>query len=176
MTDALNTTTPKPVLVLAVGNPSRGDDALGPLLLEKLESGLSALDGIELLTDFQLQIEHAMDLQNRSIVLFVDASVAVEQAFSLEALSPQRDDSFTSHAMTPAAVLAVYQMVYHEPPPPSFLLSIRGETFELGAALSALAVEHLEEAYQFILLLLTEKNLAPFDRYPRSTLASSLPK
>ncbi|KJV05905.1 hydrogenase maturation protease [Methylocucumis oryzae] len=153
----MNTHASKPVLVLAVGNPSRGDDALGPLLLEKLESGLPALDSIELLTDFQLQIEHAMDLQNRSLVLFVDASVAVEQAFSLEALSPERDDSFTSHAMTPAAVLAVYQMVYHEPPPPSFLLSIRGEAFELGAELSALAVGYLEEAYQFSLQFLTQE-------------------
>ena len=27
-----------PLLVLAVGNPSRGDDALGPLLLERLQA------------------------------------------------------------------------------------------------------------------------------------------
>ncbi|NBS18146.1 MAG: Ni/Fe hydrogenase, partial [Gammaproteobacteria bacterium] len=64
------------LLILGVGNPSRGDDALGPLLIEQLETLLSqeeraAAGGIELLTDFQLQIEHALDLLNRSLVLFV---------------------------------------------------------------------------------------------------------
>ena len=29
-----------PVLVLAVGNPSRGDDAIGPLLAERLEAAI----------------------------------------------------------------------------------------------------------------------------------------
>jgi Ni,Fe-hydrogenase maturation factor len=29
-----------PVLILACGNPSRGDDALGPLLLERLQNWL----------------------------------------------------------------------------------------------------------------------------------------
>ena len=27
-----------PLLILAVGNPSRGDDALGPMLLERLQA------------------------------------------------------------------------------------------------------------------------------------------
>jgi len=54
-----------PVVVFACGNPSRGDDALGPLLLDQLqiwldEEGLA--DGFELISDFQWQIEHALDL------------------------------------------------------------------------------------------------------------------
>jgi hydrogenase maturation protease len=62
-------------LVLAVGNPSRGDDALGPALLERLrDAGVDAAGDVELLTDFQLQIEHALDLQGRQAVLFVDAA------------------------------------------------------------------------------------------------------
>ena len=39
-----------PLLVLAVGNPSRGDDALGPRLLEALHAAGADLDGqVELL-------------------------------------------------------------------------------------------------------------------------------
>jgi hypothetical protein len=53
-----------PLLVLAVGNPSRGDDALGPALLDALAAlaaqGADRLGDIELLSDFQLQIEHAL--------------------------------------------------------------------------------------------------------------------
>ena len=68
------------VLIVGIGNPSLGDDALGPLLIERLETLLAQEDpaaalNIELLSDFQLQIEHALDLLNRSLVLFVDAHV-----------------------------------------------------------------------------------------------------
>ena len=64
-----------PLLVLAVGNPSRGDDALGPLLLERLQAdGWDAGGQVELLCDFQLQVEHTLDLQGRSAVLLVDAA------------------------------------------------------------------------------------------------------
>ena len=60
----------KPVLLLGYGNPSRGDDALGPMLLEMLEADRRAgraPDNFETLTDFQLQVEHALDLQRRRL-------------------------------------------------------------------------------------------------------------
>jgi len=64
-----------PLLVLAVGNPSRGDDALGPMLLEALHAeGIDGDGQVELLGDFQLQIEHVIDLRGRRAVLFVDAA------------------------------------------------------------------------------------------------------
>jgi len=96
------------LVVLAVGNPSRGDDALGPLFLERLaelrEQG-GNWDGVELLTDFQLQIEHAVDLEGRALVLFVDASVSCPPPYQFTRLQPARDASYTSHALSPAAVL-----------------------------------------------------------------------
>ena len=148
----------KPVLVFGYGNLSRGDDALGPLLLEHLEQH-SNLDQIELLTDFQLQVEHALDLQNRNLVLFIDASVACQQAFAFERLRPIKDDSYTTHAMSPAAVLAVYQNIQKCDPPPCFLLSVRGEQFELGAALSANAEQNLQSASKFADQLLNRLEL-----------------
>ena len=45
-----------PLLLLGYGNPSRGDDALGPMLLEMLEADRRAgraPDNFETLTDFQ---------------------------------------------------------------------------------------------------------------------------
>ena len=138
----------KPVLLFGYGNLSRGDDALGPLLLEYVEDTVN-LDSIEILTDFQLQIEHALDLENRELVLFVDASVSCVNAFDFSVLEPARDKSYTTHAMSPAAVLDVYQEIKKQTPPPCFLLSIKGETFELGEALSANAEQHLAQACQF---------------------------
>jgi len=64
-------TTVAPVLVLAVGNPSRGDDALGPELAARLEA--AALPGVEVIVEFQLQVENALDLVGRERVIFIDA-------------------------------------------------------------------------------------------------------
>lgn len=133
-----------PVLVFAWGNPSRGDDALGPLFAEHVESW--NLDGVECLTDFQLQVEHALDLRGRERVLFVDASYTALAPFSLTSIHPDQDASFTTHAMTPQAVLHTYAQINGQPPPPSWLLAIRGEAFELGGSLGEAAETHLSAA------------------------------
>ncbi len=148
----------KPVLVFGYGNLSRGDDALGPLLLEYVESHCDLQD-IEILSDFQLQIEHALDLENRSLVLFVDASVSCIEAFDFAQLEPARDKSYTTHAMSPAAVLAVYQSIKKQMPPPCFLLSIKAEKLELGEGLSTSAKSHLNQACQFAEKLLQNPDL-----------------
>jgi hydrogenase maturation protease len=153
----------KPILVFGYGNLSRGDDALGPLLLEHIE-GHCCLDDIELLNDFQLQIEHALDLENRALVLFIDASVACEDAFEFALLEPARDKSYTTHAMSPAAVLAVYQSIKNQAPPPCFLLSIKAEKLELGEGLSAQASGNLELACAFAMQLLKKPDLKTWQK------------
>jgi len=135
------------LLIFGYGNPSRGDDALGPLLLEQLEA--QRFHGVEYLTDFQLQVEHALDLEGRELALFIDAHLSCPSPFQLTRLHPEADRSYTTHAMSPAAVLQVYSEIHHRPPPPAFLLSIRGERFELGESLSAAASANLEAAYPF---------------------------
>ena len=138
----------RPVLVFAWGNPSRGDDALGPALLEMLASrqAQGELAGVELLTDFQLQVEHALDLQGRERVLFIDASVSTQAPCELHPLQAERDASYTTHAMSPGAVLAVFEQINDGPPPPAFMLSIRGYEFELGQPISQQARANLQEA------------------------------
>jgi len=138
----------KPVLIFGYGNLSRGDDALGPLLLEYVESHCD-LESIEIQSDFQLQIEHALDLENRSLVLFIDASVSCVSEFDFALLEPSRDKSYTTHAMSPAAVLDVYKSIKKQTPPPCFLLSIKAEKFELGEGLSAQAENNLDQACLF---------------------------
>ncbi len=133
-----------PLLVFGWGNPSRGDDALGPLLVERIEA--LRLPDVECLTDFQLQVEHALDLHGRRRILFVDASVDAAAPFSASRIDPAKDASFTTHAMTPQAVLQVYRDLEDEDPPPTWLLAIRGESFELGQAPSAAAQGNLAAA------------------------------
>lgn len=145
----------KPILVFGYGNLSRGDDAVGPLLLAFLEQQAD-LSSVELLDDFQLQIEHALDLQHRELVIFVDASVNGSEAFAYTKLNPCHDNSYTSHAMSPSALLHVYQTVTGEQPPPSYLLSIKAESFELGEALSAKTAENFHQACVFAQQLLKQ--------------------
>ena len=132
---------PPPVLVFGWGNPSRGDDALGPLFVDAIEA--MKLPGVECLTDFQLQVEHALDLKGRQRVLFVDASANAAAPFTIERIEPARDSSFTTHAVSPQAILQVFREVEAEPPPPCWLLAIRGEGWELGTPTSAAARENL---------------------------------
>jgi len=133
-----------PILVFGWGNPSRGDDALGPLFIDHIAA--LQLPGVECLTDFQLQVEHALDLENRKRILFIDASIDATAPFAVTVLEAARDASFTTHAMTPEAVMHVYVELHDEAPPPCTLLAIRGERFELGEAISPAAANHLDAA------------------------------
>jgi hydrogenase maturation protease len=137
-----------PLLVLGWGNLSRGDDALGPLCLAALREQLpdSLQDPVEFLEDYQLQIEHALDLIGRQRVLFIDASLNCAAPFEVTELQPAQDASFTTHALSPQALLQVYQDMQGTPPPPCTQLAIRGEAFELGAPPSKAALAHLELA------------------------------
>ena len=146
--------TPAPFLIFTYGNPSRGDDALGPAMFELLEQckqDTGLFNDVDLLTDFQLQIEHAVDLENRQKVLFVDASVSCAAPYECHPLVAQRDDSYTTHAMSPAAVLAVYKHINKSEPPTAYLLTIRAYKFGLGEAMSKRAEKNLQCAYQYIL-------------------------
>ena len=142
------------MLVFGWGNPSRGDDALGPLLIERLAAAAEShpeWGAVEFLTDFQLQVEDALELAGRSRVLFVDASARADgegggRGFAVSPLAPGRDSSFTSHALSPEAVMQVYVDLNGEAPPPCHLLAIAGESFELGQDLSEAAARNLDGA------------------------------
>jgi len=135
-----------PVLVFGWGNLSRGDDALGPLCIERLRA-LAGQDGyVDFLDDYQLQVEHALDLVGRARVLFVDASRNAAAPFEVQPVLPRQDASFTTHAMSPQALLQVYADLQGEAPPVCTLLAIRAASFELGEAPSAQALVHLEAA------------------------------
>lgn len=140
------------VVVFVVGNPSRGDDALGPALLASVAEELPP--DVEVIEDFQLQIEHALDLQQRQLALFIDAGELTPAPFVFYETQPRRDPTLSSHAMSPEAVLQVFKDVQAGVPPPAFVLGIRGESFDLGAALSPAAQGYLQQAQQHLLACL----------------------
>ncbi len=111
-----------------------------------------------MLTDFQLQIEHVVDLEKRERVIFVDASVSGKAPFEFNQIQADKDDSYTTHAMSPQALLSVYEKVNKQTAPASFMLSVRGYEFGLGLAMSDEAGANLDEAVGFIKQRLTDRN------------------
>jgi hydrogenase maturation protease len=145
-----------PVLIFTWGNPSRGDDAIGPCIHDRLQT--TDMAGVDLQTDFQLQIEHVIDLESRERILFVDASVSAQAPFEFCELRPDRDSSYTTHAMSPGALMSVFTQVNGQQPPPSFMLSVRGYEFGLGLPISGEAKRNTEMAYSFIIDLLKSES------------------
>ena len=141
-----------PLLVFGWGNPSRGDDALGPLLVEQL-AGLAQMSSgrLECLTDFQLQVEHALDLVGRERVLFVDAAIGLQTPFAVSEVRPAAVAGFTTHALSPEALLQVYTELERTEPPPCTLLAIRAQRFELGEAPGEQALSDLAQALAWAL-------------------------
>lgn len=143
----------KPVLVFAFGNISRGDDALGPILISQLQQNdVTSVGGhvIKYLSDYQIQVEHVTDMHGCDRVLLIDASRSLQPPFQFEAVVAQEEFSYTTHVMSPRALLHAYQQVYRQTPPATYVLAIKGECFELGENLSSSARQNLDQAKQFI--------------------------
>ncbi len=140
--------------VLAWGNESRGDDGAGPYIANRLRE--LDRDDIDIVEDFQLQIEHVMDLQGDAPVLFVDASVGIDSGFRLEKLAPKLDNTITTHAVSPQGLLGLYEQTLGKAAPPAYLLHIHGAQFELGTGLSDATRGYAEAAWRFLESVLDE--------------------
>jgi hydrogenase maturation protease len=139
------------VLVVGVGNPGRGDDGIGPALVERLEA--DAPPGLALESTLQLSLEHAAALAEHATVLFVDAAVGSVvgrgRAFALEPLAPGDGavTGWSTHAMAPADVLAVSRLAFGAAPD-AWLLAVRGRDFRQREGLSAAGRRNLAKALE----------------------------
>lgn len=151
------------LLLFGYGNPGRGDDALGPELIARITQ--LHLAEVECQNDMQLQVEHVTDLAGCDRVLFVDADMSCAEPFEFSGIRPEKDGSYTSHAMNPNALLHAYRQVYGKDAPPAFLLRIRGYDFELGDPLTRRASDNLEAAMKQVVELIEQQghrsNLMP---------------
>lgn len=156
-----------PVVVISIGNPSRGDDAIGAVLHEWLD-GLLIRKGwtarVELLEDFQLQLEHAIDLRERALALVIDAGDHTPAPLQLYREVPTTAVAHTSHALSPGAVLQVFGLIEKADPPPTFVLCVRGEAFGLGDPMGAAATAHVEVAKMVLEQLLANPEVSAWTR------------
>ncbi|MDJ0822728.1 MAG: hydrogenase maturation protease [Paracoccaceae bacterium] len=115
-------------LLIGYGNPGRGDDGLGPSFAAWAAE--QDLAGLEVISDFQLKVEHAMTVADAARVIFVDSSVDGAVGCDLAPLEPSQDFAIDSHRLHPAALLSLAKLMFNATPP-AYLLAIHGTDFDM---------------------------------------------
>ncbi len=136
-------------LMLGWGNQGRGDDGLGPALIQAIAR--RSLPGMTVGYDYQLQIEDAFEVARFPRVIFVDADRSGPEPFSLRRLSPAAQSlSFSSHSVTAGGLLALTRELFGGLPE-AWLLGIRGYNFDrFDESLSPAARKNMAAAADFV--------------------------
>ena len=153
---SLEAAPPARILVIGFGNPGRQDDGLGPRLVEHLEDLTPA--GVDIQSDYQLNVEHAHDLARYRIVVFVDATVETEDdsPFVFKKIEAGSAATFSTHSLPPESVLRLAEDLF-QAKTRAYVLGIRGYAFEeISEVLSEQAERNLEAASAFLIDWLTE--------------------
>jgi hydrogenase maturation protease len=140
------------ILIYAYGNPGRQDDGLGNRFVEELGKWINdqSIQGIELESNYQLNIEDSVKIADKDIIIFVDASDEDIEDIHFSVVEPSEGRSeFTTHAASPAFVLALCIRLYDKHPK-TFLLQIRGYEWEFKEGLSEKAEKNLQKALEFV--------------------------
>ena len=137
----------RPILVYGYGNPGRQDDGLGVALVERLEAWAKAeaRDGLVFDSNYQLNAEDALALAESRAVVFVDAAKLGKAPFEFRELAPQKEISFSTHAMSPESVLALAAELY-DAHPPAWMLAICGYEWAPNEPLTSAALANLAAA------------------------------
>ncbi len=136
------------VLLIGYGNPGRLDDGLGVGLASRLEK--AALPNVTIDIDYQLSVEHAEMIARHDVVIFADAAVAGPEPFGWSRLAPSDEVSFSTHSVSPEAVLGMAHRLF-DARTRGYVLGIRGYLFNnFEESLSVGARENLKAAIAFI--------------------------
>lgn len=117
-------------LIIGYGSPIRGDDAIGPLAVERLvERGLPV--GVEAIARHVLTAELVTELVGRERVIFIDAAADAEPgAVQCRRIDPDADTLSTmAHFLDPRELLAWCQGL-HGRAPVGYLITAGGASFD----------------------------------------------
>jgi hydrogenase maturation protease len=144
------------VVVAAVGNPLRGDDAAGWHVADTIEHHWGAR-GVRVLVGQQVLPEWAAALAEAELVYFVDAAAAQERV-ALEPLEPAvaDDTPAATHALEPASILRMALDLFGRAPE-AYLLTIPATAFDFAEHLSAATLSAVEIATGMLEQVLAER-------------------
>lgn len=136
----------KPTLVIGYGNDLRSDDGAGRWVAERILA--MNLPDVEVLSIMQLTPEVSLDIVDRRLVVFVDASVETDE-LRVEDIEPKPGTTVMTHHGDPASLLAVGSLV-GRPPDRATLVSIPAEHLGMGSSFSPLAERAARRALDVI--------------------------
>jgi hydrogenase maturation protease len=135
-------------LLLACGNPLRGDDGVGWKIAEALQQD-PAHAGVKVIVTQQFTPELAEDLRDADTVVFVDASAttAAGEVTTVELSPAEAMPRMLTHHMPPDSLLKLTQELYGKLPLRAFAVVVGGESFELGETAIPKAVAALQDIF-----------------------------
>ncbi|HLO61063.1 MAG TPA: hydrogenase maturation protease [Bacteroidales bacterium] len=144
-------TSEKRILIYGYGNPGRQDDGLGVLLAERIEKWAAeeGLKGIVTDSNYQLNLEDAEAISGYDTVIFADASQEDIADYLFSPLVPSASVEFTMHAVSPAFILHLCHEAFNRFPD-TYLLHIKGYSWEFMNNMTPPAKINLEKAVEFV--------------------------
>ena len=148
------------LLVLAYGNPLRGDDGVAGHIAQALAKTLR-VPSAEIAILHQLTPELAERVSRADTVIFLDAVAgSVPGLISLESVDAAPSDSVTwTNILTPSALLALSRALYQKAPARALLLTVGGGSFEFDDELSDPVRRAIPEAVKKIVELVQSQEL-----------------
>ena len=135
----------KPLALIGIGNSGRKDDGLGWAFLDQVSKENPPAD---LHYRYQLQIEDAELISRYERVIFIDAHRGdLQGGYRISPLQPSPVAGFTTHQVSPGALLYLCENLYRTRPQAQ-VLAIAGLDWGLGLGLSAAARENLGRALE----------------------------
>lgn len=153
------------ILVIAYGNPLRGDDGIAWQAAEALKKKLPA--SAQVICVHQLTPELAENLSSADHVIFVDACIEGQPGnVRCRPISAVSGEARFSHHLSPGEVLALCNRLYSANPI-AFLISISGKSFDHGEQVTAAVVKAIPRAARLVESILK-------CRVPLSNLATAI--
>jgi hydrogenase maturation protease len=135
----------KQTLLIGLGNSARQDDGLGWAFAHEVEQLYPHEE--EVTYKFQLNLEDAELISEYGKIIFVDAFKGeLEKGFSVYRCYAKSDSGFSTHMVSPEAILYLCQQLYHSEPEAT-VLAIQGYQWELQEGLTAQATLNLQKAW-----------------------------
>lgn len=140
-----------PVLILAVGNDLRGDDAAGWQVAETVAGWHHS--GVAVICTRQLVPELADAVARAATVVLIDAQVSGSDTPSLSSTYPEPGACSLTHATSLSELLALARDLYGHAPP-AWTLGIPSMSFEFGTVPSPRCRSGIEAALHLLTAVL----------------------
>jgi hydrogenase maturation protease len=129
-------------LILACGNPLRGDDGVGWTIAESIRQDPMFAD-VKIVVAQQFGPELTDLLRYADIVAFVDASASAipGEVNSIDVEAASEVPQALSHHLPPACLLALTEYLYGRIPGRAFAVTVGGESFDLSRRFQESATE-----------------------------------